>query len=333
MTDVSAIVCAFGPEPHLPDVVAALRASSGVDVEIIVVDNGSPACADLPADVTVLRPGRNTGFAGGCNLGAGAATAATLVFVNSDAIVDRDCLRLLHADVSDPGAGLVGATILLADEPEVVNSWGNPVHLLGFSWAGGYGHPAAQARSGERASVSGAVFAVRADVYRELGGMDEDYFAYGEDLELSMRAHLAGYGVEVDADAVAWHHYDFARNPDKLYLLERNRLITVLTTYSGRTLLAVMPLLVAAEAAVLLRARREGWSDRKRQGWRWLAGHRRYLRDRRRRVQGLRRRDDRVLDLRVALDPPERFGIAMPPRWQGLVDTYWTVVGSRVAGL
>lgn len=334
MTDVSAVICAFGPQPYLRDAVAALRASRGVSVEVIVVDNGSPDCADLDDGVRILRPGTNTGFAGGCNLGAEAARGATLTFVNSDALVDPDCLARLHRAASHPGTGLAGATILIADEPDTVNSWGNPVHLLGFSWAGGYGHPAEQARGGRCASVSGAVFAVRKDVFVGLGRMDPVYFAYAEDVDLSLRAWLRGLEVVVLPDALAWHHYDFSRNELKLYLLERNRLITVLTTYRARTLLGLAPLLLASEAALYARGRREGWGSQKAAGWRWLLTHRGYLRARRNRIQGTRRvGDDELFELlSVDLDPPERFGMSLPPQWRRAIGEYWQRAGRRVAG-
>lgn len=334
MTEVSAVICAYGPQPFLRQAVDAVLASRGVDVEVIVVDNGSPDCADLGDGVRILRPGRNTGFAGGCNLGARAARGDTLVFVNSDALVDQHCLARLHAAAWRPGTGLVGATVLIADEPDTVNSWGNPVHLLGFSWAGGYGHPAGQATGGRVASVSGAVFSVRRDLFAGLGGMDSEYFAYGEDVELSLRCWLLGLAVVVLADALAWHHYDFARNDLKMYLLERNRLITVLTTYRARTLLGLAPLLLAAEAALYARSRREGWAAQKVAGWRWLATHRGCLRARRNRIQGTRRvADDALFEiLSVDLDPPARFGMSLSPRWRRAVCRYWQHAGRRVAG-
>lgn len=334
MTDVTAVVCAYGNQPHLPSVVAALRASRDVDVEVVVVDNGSPDCAVL-TDVRIIDPGYNTGFAQGCNIGARHARSPVVVFVNSDAVVDPGCLGRLCNRLADPQVTLVGATILLADDPDTVNSWGNPVHLLGFSWAGGYGLAAARARSGTRASVSGAVFGARRRDFLALAGMDERYFMYGEDVDLSLRAWLAGGSVEVLADATATHHYDFGRNPGKLGLLERNRLITVLTTYRARTLLALAPLILASEAALALRSRREGWLDQKAGGWRWLATHRTYLRRRRNRLQGTRSVPDALLlaHLSVALDPPERFGMAIDPAWQAAIDAYWRTVGVRVAGL
>lgn len=327
MTDVSAVICAFGEQPYLRECVERLQGSRGVSLEVIVVDNGSPDVAGL-VGVTILKPGHNTGFAGGCNLGARAASGNTLVFVNSDAMVDPDCL----ARLADP-EGLVCATVLLADETDTVNSWGNPVHVLGFSWAGGYGHPRAQAHGGPVASVSGAVFAVRRSTYLALGMMDEQYFAYGEDVDLSLRATLMGLPVSADAGAIAWHHYEFARNPTKMYLLERNRLITVLTTFEARTLVALAPLMIAAEFGLLAVSLRDGWAGQKIAGWRWLVQERTYLRRRRNRIQGSRRVAEVALMDRLTpdLDPPARFGLGVPRPVRAMITGYWEVVGRRVA--
>jgi GT2 family glycosyltransferase len=333
--EVSVVICAFGPEPHLQQVVDAVLRSAGVEVEVIVVDNGSPACANLESGARILRPGVNTGFAGGCNLGVKASRGDVVAFVNSDAVVEPDCLAVLHAELQDPQVLLAGATVLLADEPDVVNSWGNPVHVLGFSWAGGYGHAASEAVTGDRASVSGALFAARRQDYLDLGGMDTTYFTYGEDLDLSLRAWLDGGAVRVVSQARAHHHYDFSRNPNKMYLLERNRLITVLSTYQSRTLIALAPLLAAGELALLLRSRREGWVSQKVAGWRWLLAHRRYVRRRRNRVQGSRRVGDETLlaQLSIVMDPPERFGMGVPESYQRAITGYWLHVGRRIAGV
>ena len=109
----------------------------------------------------------------------------------------------------------------------------------------------------------------------------------------------------------------------------------MLTTYEGRTLIAVAPLLVAAEGALFLRSRREGWAGQKVAGWRWLVSHRRYLRSRRNRVQGTRRVADRGLlpQLSITLDAPARFGMSVSDRAQRLVRGYWDTVGHRVAGV
>ena len=61
-----------------------------------------------------------------------------------------------------------------------------------------------------------------------LGGMDESYFMYHEDTDLSLRCHLAGLDVVYCPDAVATHAYEFSRNTGKMFYLERNRLLTVM---------------------------------------------------------------------------------------------------------
>jgi hypothetical protein len=96
-------------------------------------------------------------------------------------------------------------------------------------------------------------------------------------------------------DAVVVHRYDSPRSPAKLYRLERNRLITVLTTFEARTLVLLSPVLLAVELAVLTLAVREGWARSKVAGWWWLLRHPRWLRARRRTVQAARRHGDAAL--------------------------------------
>ena len=175
-----------------------------------------------------------------------------------------------------PEVGLVGATARLADNPTLLNTAGNPVHFLMFSWVGGLGQPAPplDAPAHEVASVSGVAFAVRREVWDELGGFDAQYFAYCEDVDLSLRAWQAGYRVVVDPGAVVWHHYEYGRTPTKHYLLERNRLINLMTLPERRTRRLVVAPALAVEAGVVVVALRDGWWRDKLAGWRWLAQHR-----------------------------------------------------------
>ena len=105
---VGVVVLAWKDEPYLAACVAAVRASEGVDVRLVVVDNGSP---DAPPDA--LKPGRNTGFAGGCNLGAAALDTEYLALVNSDCVIAPDTLRHHVAEASRPGVGPVGCVLKL----------------------------------------------------------------------------------------------------------------------------------------------------------------------------------------------------------------------------
>lgn len=330
---VSVVVLAYGPEPWLADCVRAVLASTGLDLDVVVVDNGCTgagiaAVGGLPA-VRVLQPGANTGYAGGCRIGADAATGEILAFVNSDAIVAPDALWRLATVAAEAGVGAATASVRLAQRPDTVNSAGNPLHVTGLSWAGGHGEPAARHPRRRAAPLaSGACFAIRRNLWRRLDGFAEEYFAYHEDAELSLRLWQRGLRVEYVPEAVVRHHYEFARNDRKSYLLERNRLITVLTAYQARTLLLLAPLLLLTEAAVLATALGGGWGRQKIRGWGWLWRHRRWLRARRRRLQ----RERRVPDGQIAVLLTARVnpGNAPLPRSTAIFNAvsvaYWALV-------
>ena len=133
--------------------------------------------------------------------------------------------------------------------------------------------------------MSGAFFAVSRANWLDLGGFDESYFAYHEDIDLSLRAWQRGLTIQYVPDAVALHHYEFSRNPAKQFLLERNRLTTVLTVFPRRPLLAVLPALVGLEIAVNVEALAKRWLGAKWRGYWWLVRHARRLVKRRIAVQ------------------------------------------------
>ncbi len=332
MTAVGVVMLAYGAEPVLVDAVDAVLASRGVLVDVVVVDNGCTTdlvALEQRAGVRILRPGTNTGFAGGCHLGAAATTAEVLAFVNSDAVVAPGALAELAGAARRPGVGLVSGSIRLADSPELMNSAGNPVHVLGLSWAGGLGEPAARHAVGtEVASASGAALAVRREVWDALGGFTREFFAYQEDCDLSLRCWQRGLQVRYVPEAVVAHHYEFSRNPLKFYLLERNRLAMLLTVYGGRLLVLLLPPLLALEAAMLVVAARQGWLTQKLRGYGWLVANRGWLRRRRREVQAARVVGDRDLAhrLTVVFDP---VALALPAGagvLNALMGGYWRLV-------
>jgi GT2 family glycosyltransferase len=327
---VTAVMLAYGAEPWLVDAAQAVLASTDVDVDLIVVDNGCTGGAvdtvkGLPG-VRVLRPAQNTGYAGGCLVGAAEATGDFLAFVNSDAIVAPDALARITAVAAEPQVGAAMGSIRLADRPDLINTAGNPLHFAGLSWAGGNGEPASRyAHRRAVASVSGCCFVIRGELWRRLGGFAAQYFAYHEDAELSLRLWQRGLRVEYVPDAVVRHHYEFSRNELKLYLVERNRLITLLTTYQAGTLVVLAPMLLLTEAAMLATAVAGGWLRPKVKGWSWLWRHRSWVRARRRQLQAERRVADRTIAqlMTARFDPTN---VAAPPGvgvYNALAGTYW----------
>jgi GT2 family glycosyltransferase len=327
---LSVVVVAYHSGPALARCLDALR-HDVPEANVIVVDNGG-AQDDVGARwerLHLVEPEQNLGFAAGANRGAAETEDDVLVFLNPDAVVMPGALRRLARRLEDPAIGIAMARLQLLDRPGVLNSGGTVVHVSGLAWAGRFGEPADELTAVEDVpGASGAALAIRRETFDALGGFTPDLFMYQEDVELSWRAHLNGLRVVVDPAADVLHEYDFGRHTTKLALLERNRLIFVLTAYSMRLLLLLGPMLALGELAMLALAARRGWFRGKLGGWWWLMRHPRWLVRHRRETQRLRRVRDRQLArfLTPTLDPK----VASVPRGIGflnrLLGPYWSVV-------
>lgn len=334
---VSAVVLAYLAEPLLPRSVEALLASEKVDVDVILVDNGCTtddvaAVAHLPG-VTVLTPQTNLGFTGGCNIGVAASTGEYVALINQDLVVEPGTLARLVEELAQPDVGIAAGTVLLAEDPTKLNSSGNPVHVLGISWVGGLGERDTRTAPTETAGAMGACVVTRRSHWDRLGGMYEPYFANHEDADFSIRTWRLGLRVVSVPDAVAVHNYEFGRNPNKFYIVERNRLIFVSTLWSGRALILLAPPLLGLELAMVALAVKDGWLKQKVRGWGWLWTHRGMLWQRRRQVQAEKTVSDRVW-MRVLTDELNTPLVDVPKALQGPLNTlmhlYWRAVSRFV---
>ena len=130
-----------------------------------------------------------------------------------------------------------------------------------MGWSGNCGQPIERAPDGpvEVDFASGAALCVRRQAWERIGGFDDRYFMYSEDLDLGLRMWLSGHAAGVVPAARVEHDYEFAKGELKWFLLERNRWWTILADYPAGLLLAVFPALIAAEALLLIVAARGGW--------------------------------------------------------------------------
>ena len=173
---VTAVVLAYLDEPWIERCVRSVLGSKGVCADVVLVDNGctTDAVERLRGEraVTVITPAENLGFAGGCNAGAAVATGDFLALINADATVRGGIAPAQLVDVAArPGVGIACGSIRLADAPDVLNSAGNPLHVLGLSWAGGFREQAtAHAREVDVACASGAGLVLRRTTWQALGG-------------------------------------------------------------------------------------------------------------------------------------------------------------------
>jgi GT2 family glycosyltransferase len=305
LPSVSIVVISFNNRRYVDGCLGSLGELNYAGCEIVVVDNAS---TDGTAEyiethypnVHLVRAGANLGFGGGNNLGAAHATGEYLAFINMDTVADAEWLTPLVTMIEEnPDVGLATSKILLLKEPDRINTCGNDVHLAGFGYLRGWLYPAsALERPADVASVSGAAFVIRRDLFSELGGFD-DWFnpAYVEDTDLSWRARLLGYRCRYVPESVVYHDYAPRFSPEKYSMIERNRYQMLIKNLSVRTLLLLLPALLMSEVvswgfAVL--AGRHHMAAKLRT-YRWLLTHLPNLLQRRRAVQRTRRADDRDL--------------------------------------
>ena len=214
MPSCSIIIVAYNSCDFLPACLKSVRdACEGVESQIIVLDNGSsepilPEIKKFFPEVLWLDSKENLGFGKGCNLAEKQATKPYLFFINPDTIISKNAFHeMLQFMEEHPDAGTVGCRILNEDGslqwacrrsfPTIVSAVSKTIGLAALfpknktlaSYNMTYADPDEMT---EVDAISGSFFCMRRDLYEKLGGFDEDFFMYGEDLDLCFRAKVAG---------------------------------------------------------------------------------------------------------------------------------------------
>jgi N-acetylglucosaminyl-diphospho-decaprenol L-rhamnosyltransferase len=216
-TDVAAVIVDFHAGQALDDCVDSLHANGVTD--IVVVENGDEG-STLPSlsgqDVVLVVPKLNLGYGRGVNRGVAATPARRYLLVsNPDVVVHEGAVKALVAFLDEhPNVAIVGPQIVRPDgsiypsQRVFPNFWLAGLHaLLAPLWPTNpftrrYRSPR---KDGSVDWVSGAFFLARRDLFEEVGGFDERYFMFAEDMALcwQMRAH--GHDVAATPDALVTH--------------------------------------------------------------------------------------------------------------------------------
>ncbi|HWM64130.1 MAG TPA: glycosyltransferase family 2 protein [Solirubrobacterales bacterium] len=262
---------------HLARCLASVEEQGG-DVELMVVDNGSSdgsvAFLEEKGVPHVALP-RNTGFAAAVNLGAQRTRAPAILALNADTVLEPGCLAALVAALEEsPSLGGVQPLILQLEggdlqqeggedtEPPRVYSAGQALTAdgRGIELAAGEVRGPQHLTRREVFGACGAACLLRRELFDRLGGYDESYFAFCEDVDLNVRARIGGWGFELVPEAVVWHVGNATwqsgfSNPgaDNARLVARNRLATQVKFMPP----GAIPRIAAVEVGALAKAARQ----------------------------------------------------------------------------
>jgi len=246
----------------------------GVEIELLVVDNGSTdgSVAYLEREgVPHLSLPRNVGFAAAVNLGAARTESEAILVLNADTVLEPECIGRLHGALqADASLGGVQPRILQLERgveaPAAgsarIYSAGQALRASGRAFELGVAEPQRPERLAGREvfGVCGAACLLRRQLFAELGGYDERYFAFYEDVDLNVRARIAGWRFEYVPEAVVWHVGNaswlagFERpSAENARLVARNRLATQVKFMPA----GALPRIAAVEVVSLARAARQ----------------------------------------------------------------------------
>lgn len=269
---VAVIVPSWNSVDDLSECVTSLRSQVGVELELMVVDNGSEDGSVEYLDresVPHISLPRNLGFAAAVNLGFASTEAEAVMTVNSDTVLEAEALiHMYRVLFSDNRIGGVQPRILSlvrgkdrdpADPEAIIYSLGQALTADGRAREDGIGQ-----RQGDRGfeardifGVCGAACMFKRRMLSQLGGYDERYFAFYEDVDLNVRARIMGWTFQVVPESVVWHvgnaawHAGFERpDAENARLVARNRI----WTQAKFMPLTALPRIAAVEVGAVFRA-------------------------------------------------------------------------------
>ncbi|WP_435548187.1 glycosyltransferase family 2 protein [Desulfobacterium sp. N47] len=211
---VTVAIVNWNGERFLDRCLSALLAQTVMPHEIILVDNASTdASIEIVrrfSSVRLLAQNENLGFAHGNNLAIKAADVESewIALLNPDAFPKPRWLEKLLSAVRDyPEFDVFGSKLLAAADPDVLDGAGDAYHMSGLVWRMGHGVPVSSFPEQVREVFSPCAAAAlyRRSALVKMGGFDENFFCYVEDVDLGFRLRLAGYRCIYVPDSVAYH--------------------------------------------------------------------------------------------------------------------------------
>ena len=262
VADATLIIVTYNSSEFFTRLNDAIARQTWRPAEVIVVDSGSsetnrPTFDTLPVATRIIQVEENIGFAAANNLAAASAQTTFLALLNPDAFPEPAWLeKLMARAVAHPQCAAFGSTQLSGSMHGRYDGLGDEYHVSGLAWRAGYGLPfgAIEVRDRTTFSPCAAAALYRSAVWREVGGFEEAFFCYCEDVDLGFRIRLQGWQITQVADAVVTHIGGASagvRSAFSVYYGTRNRIWVYFRNYPILALMAFLPMHIAANVAFL----------------------------------------------------------------------------------
>ncbi|MEP3656073.1 MAG: glycosyltransferase family 2 protein [Litorimonas sp.] len=266
--DVSVIIVNYNAGEHLRRCIESVATQTLTNFDCIILDNGSTDGSlgnmpELDDRFKIIEAGENLGFSLANNRAVQHASADWIALLNPDAFAHADWLEKgLAARTYLPKTAMIGSTQYLALETNKFDGLGDEYHAFGVAWRAGFSKPVEDVFHREAFGPCGAGAFYDRSVFQSLGGFDESFFCYHEDVDLAFRMRLAGYRCVQSADAkidhissaISGRASEFA-----VYHGTRNRIWTFFNNMPGPLLiLLTIPHILSNVAFLLVSLNRKG---------------------------------------------------------------------------
>ncbi len=241
--EVAVVVLNYNGAAHLRECFTSLECLTPIEefkIRVFCVDNASSDHSlelvrrEFP-QVEILAFDKNLGFTGGYNLAIGEISSEYIALLNNDTKVTPDwLLEMVTAIQSSPEIAIVGSKVLTFGRENILQYAGGKFTILGNGYVQGLWQEDNEGWSVQKYTgfAMGAAFLIRRDVFLELGGFDDRYFAYNEETDLCWRTWLAGYKILYAPKAIVYHKLGGTggnlNSPFMLTLVVKNRLATLI---------------------------------------------------------------------------------------------------------
>ncbi|MBZ5498517.1 MAG: glycosyltransferase family 2 protein [Acidobacteriia bacterium] len=232
---VSVIVVNWNGLAYLGECLDSIEGQSYLATELLVIDNGSTdgsrpwLQARCGEKWRLIELASNLGFAGGVNAGIRASQGEFVALLNNDAVADSNWLANLAACMENPEVGMAASKILFYEQRQIIDKVGHLLYPDGLNRGRGAGDVdrGQHDRSDDVFFPDGCAALYRRSMLEDIGMFDEQFFAYGDDADLGLRARWRGWICRYAPEAKVYHRHSRSLgkySPQKAFLVERNRL-------------------------------------------------------------------------------------------------------------